>query len=245
MVSHLVVALEKMSMIAESLVEVRERITQATQKSGRKANSVSLITVTKQVSVDRIEEARVAGAVIFVENKIQEAIPKISQMGWNRISWHFIGHLQKNKVKFLDERFDLIHSVDSFELAEKIARHSHSENRVQRILLQVNVSGETAKFGMNPSELGKSMVGFSRLKGVQVAGLMTIPPLYSDPENSRKHFSRLREIRDLCEKQSGFLLPELSMGMSHDFQVAIEEGATLVRVGKAIFGSRQPTSGEK
>lgn len=233
-----------MSMITESLVDVLERISQTTQKSGRTPNSVSLITVSKQVSVDRIEEARGAGAVIFGENKIQEAIPKIAQLGWDEISWHFIGHLQKNKVKFLDERFDLIHSVDSFMLAEKIAGHCHSENRVQRILLQVNVSGETTKFGMEPSELEKKIIDFSRLKGVNVAGLMTIPPFYSDPENSRKHFSRLREIRDQCEKQSGLLLPELSMGMSHDFQIAIEEGATLVRVGTAIFGSRQPRPGE-
>jgi PLP dependent protein len=244
MVSHLMVALEKMSIIAESLVEVWERISQAIQKSGRKPGSVSLITVSKQVSVDRVEEARVAGAVIFGENKIQEAIPKIEQIGWDGISWHFIGHLQKNKVKFLDERFGLIHSVDSFELAEKIAGHCHSENRVQRILLQVNVSGETAKFGMESGELEKRMIDFSRLKGVQILGLMTIPPLYSDPENSRKHFSRLREIRDQCEKQSGLLLPELSMGMSDDFQIAIEEGATLVRVGTAIFGPRQPTPGK-
>jgi PLP dependent protein len=239
-----VVALEKMSIIKESLVEIWERISQAIQKSGRKPNSVSLITVSKQVSVERIEEARVAGAEIFGENKIQEAIPKIAQMGWNGISWHFIGHLQKNKVKFLDECFDLIHSVDSFELAKKIAAHCHSENRVQKILLQVNVSGEITKFGMEPGELEKSIIDFSQLKGVQVTGLMTIPPHYSDPENSRKHFSRLRELRDQCEKQSGLLLPELSMGMSQDFQVAIEEGATLVRLGTAIFGSRQPTPDE-
>jgi pyridoxal phosphate enzyme (YggS family) len=230
-------------MIAESLLEIYERIFQATQKSGRKPNSVRLITVSKQVSVDRIEEARVAGAVIFGENKIQEALPKIAQMGWKEISWHFIGHLQKNKIKFLDERFDLIHSVDSFKLAERIAEHCHSENRVQRILLQVNVSGEAAKFGMEPGELEKSIIGFSRLKGIQVEGMMTIPPFDSDPENSRRYFSRLRELRDKCEKQSGLPLHELSMGMSQDFQVAIEEGATLVRVGTAIFGSRQATPG--
>ncbi len=225
-------------MIAENLAEVRERISRAIQKSGRKPDSVRLITVSKQMSVDRIEEARTSGAVVFGENKIQEAIPKIEQMGTEGISWHFIGHLQKNKVKFLDERFDLIHSVDSLELAEKIAKHCQSENRVQRILLQVNVSGETAKFGMEPSELEKQMAGFSQLQGIQVEGLMTIPPFDSDPENSRRHFSRLRELRELCEKQNGLSLNELSMGMSHDFEVAVEEGATLVRVGTAIFGPR-------
>ena len=225
-------------MIAENLVEVRERISRAIQKSGREPDSVRLITVSKQISVDRIEEARAAGAVVFGENKIQEAIPKIEQMGAEGIFWHFIGHLQKNKIKFLDERFDLIHSVDSFELAEKIAKHYHSENRVQRILLQVNVSGEAAKFGMEPKELEKQMAEFFQLQGIQVEGLMTIPPFDSDPENSRRHFSRLRELREQYEKQNGLPLNQLSMGMSNDFEVAVEEGATLVRVGTAIFGPR-------
>ena len=225
-------------MIAENLAEVRERISQAIQKSGREPDSVRLITVSKQISVDRIEEARAAGAVVFGENKIQEAISKIEQMEAEGIFWHFIGHLQKNKIKFLDERFDLIHSVDSFELAEKIAKHYHSENRVQRILLQVNVSGEAAKFGMEPKELEKQMAEFFQLQGIQVEGLMTIPPFDSDPENSRRHFSRLRELREQYEKQNGLPLNQLSMGMSNDFEVAIEEGATLVRVGTAIFGPR-------
>ena len=225
-------------MIAENLVEVRERISRAIQKSGREPESARLITVSKQISVDRIEEARAAGAVVFGENKIQEAIPKIEQMGAEGIFWHFIGHLQKNKIKFLDERFDLIHSVDSFELAEKIAKHYHSENRVQRILLQVNVSGEAAKFGMEPKVLEKQMAEFFQLQGIQVEGLMTIPPFDSDPENSRRHFSRLRELREQYEKQNGLPLNQLSMGMSNDFEVAIEEGATLVRVGTAIFGPR-------
>ena len=225
-------------MIAENLAEVRERISRAIQKSGREPDSVHLITVSKQISVDRIEEARAAGAVVFGENKIQEAIPKIEQMGAEGIFWHFIGHLQKNKIKFLDERFDLIHSVDSFELAEKIAKHYHSENRVQRILLQVNVSGEAAKFGMEPKELEKQMAKLFQLQGIKVEGLMTIPPFDSDPENSRRHFSRLRELREQYEKQNGLPLNELSMGMSNDFEVAVEEGATLVRVGTAIFGPR-------
>jgi PLP dependent protein len=225
-------------MIAENLVEVWERISRAIQKSGREPDSARLIAVSKQISVDRIEEARAAGAVVFGENKIQEAIPKIEKMGAEGIFWHFIGHLQKNKIKFLDERFDLIHSVDSFELAEKISKHYHSENRVQKILLQVNVSSEAAKFGMEPKELEKKMAEFFRLKGIQVEGLMTIPPFDSDPENSRRHFSRLRELREQYEKQNGLPLNELSMGMSNDFEVALEEGATLVRVGTAIFGPR-------
>ena len=186
----------------------------------------------------QIEEARIAGAVIFGENKIQDAVPKVDQMGSEGISWHFIGHLQKNKVKFLGEHFDLIHSVDSLELAEKIAAQCQTENRVQSVLLQVNVSGETAKFGMEPGELEKQMVAFSRLKGIRVEGLMTIPPYHPNPENSRRHFSRLRGFRDQCEKQNRLSLNKLSMGMTNDFEVAVEEGATLVRVGTAIFGPR-------
>ena len=225
-------------MIAENLVEVWERICQAIQKSGRDPDSVHLVAVSKQVGMAQIEEARIAGAVIFGENKIQDAVPKVDQMGSEGISWHFIGHLQKNKVKFLGEHFDLIHSVDSLELAEKIAAQCQTENRVQSVLLQVNVSGETTKFGMEPGELEKQMVAFSRLKGIRVEGLMTIPPYHPNPENSRRHFSRLRGFRDQCEKQNRLSLHKLSMGMTNDFEVAVEEGATLVRVGTAIFGPR-------
>ena len=225
-------------MIAENLAEVWGRICQAIQKSGRDPDSVHLVAVSKQVGMAQIEEARIAGAVIFGENKIQDAVPKVDQMGSEGISWHFIGHLQKNKVKFLGEHFDLIHSVDSLELAEKIAAQCQTENRVQSVLLQVNVSGETAKFGMEPGELEKQMVAFSRLKGIRVEGLMTIPPYHPNPENSRRHFSRLRGFRDQCEKQNRLSLHKLSMGMTNDFEVAVEEGATLVRVGTAIFGPR-------
>ncbi|MBT3366138.1 MAG: YggS family pyridoxal phosphate-dependent enzyme [Nitrospina sp.] len=231
-------------MIAKNLSEVRERISQSILKSKRNPDTIRLVVVSKQVGIPQIEEARTAGATVFGENKIQEAGPKIDQIGTEGISWHFIGHLQKNKVKFLGERFDLIHSVDSFELAEKIAKQCHSESRVQSVLLQVNVSGETAKFGMEPEELEKQVMAFSQLQGIKVEGLMTIPPFDPDPENSRKHFSRLRELRDQCEKQNSLTLPELSMGMSHDFEVAVEEGATLVRVGTAIFGPRRATPGE-
>jgi PLP dependent protein len=223
-------------LIADNLSEVRERISQAIQKSKRNPDCVRLVAVSKQVGIAQIEEARNAGAAIFGENKIQDAVAKVEEIGSEEISWHFIGHLQKNKVKFLEHRFDLIHSVDSLELAEKISKHS--ENRVQSVLLQVNVSGEAAKFGMEPSELEKQMTAFSRLQGIRIEGLMTIPPFDPDPEKSRIHFARLREFRDQCEQQNQISLPELSMGMSNDFEVAIEEGATLVRVGTAIFGPR-------
>ncbi len=230
-------------MISQNLAEVRERISRALQKSGRNPDEVRLVAVSKQVGVAEIQEARLAGAMIFGENRIQDAVPKVDEIGIAGISWHFIGHLQQNKVKFLHARFDLIHSVDSLELAEKIARQCQAENRVQAVLLQVNVSGEAAKFGMEPAELEKQMQAFSLLQGLRIEGLMTIPPNHPDPENSRRHFSRLREFRDACEKNNSLSLPELSMGMTNDFEVAIEEGATLVRVGTAIFGPR-PLAGE-
>ena len=230
-------------MIADNLSAVYERIVQALHKSGRSPGSVRLVVVSKQAGIAQIEEARTAGAVIFGENKIQAAVPKVEQIGTEGISWHFVGHLQKNKVKFLDERFDLIHSVDSLDLAEKISKHCQGEKRVQKVLLQVNISGESAKFGMQQGELENNLVRFSRLKGIRVGGLMTMPPFHSDPENSRKYFSRLRELRDHCEKQTRLSLPELSMGMTSDFEVAVEEGATMVRVGKAIFGPRQNVDG--
>jgi hypothetical protein len=224
--------------IAKNLAEVRDRISQAIQKSGRNPDSVRLVAVSKHMGIAQIKEARIAGAVIFGENKIQDAFPKVEQLEAEGFSWHFIGHLQKNKVKFLGKHFDLIHSVDNLELAVKISNKCHSENWVQKVLLQVNVSGEAAKFGLKPSDLEKQIMSFSQLQGIRVEGLMTIPPNHPDPENSRMHFSRLRELRDQYEKQTGLSLQELSIGMTNDFEVAIEEGATLVRVGTAIFGPR-------
>jgi PLP dependent protein len=225
-------------LIADNLATVRKRISKAIQKSKRNPDSVRLVAVSKQVGIAQIKDAQKARAEIFGENKIQDAVSKVDEIGSEEIFWHFIGHLQKNKVKFLGNRFDLIHSVDSLELAEKISKFCQSENRVQSVLLQVNVSGEAAKFGMEPVDLEKQLKDFIQLQGIRVEGLMTIPPNHPDPEESRRHFSRLRELRDLCEKQNDISLPQLSMGMTNDFEVAIEEGATLVRVGTAIFGPR-------
>lgn len=229
-------------MIADNLSVVQELIDRALHNSGRNPGSVRLVVVSKQIGIAQIEEARTAGAVIFGENKIQEAVSKVDQIETEGILWHFIGHLQKNKVKFLEERFGLIHSVDSLDLAEKISKQCQEEKRTQRVLLQVNISGEPQKFGMEPGELENNLVNFSRLKGIRVDGLMTMPPFHPNPENSRKYFSHLRELRDRFEQQNRLSLPELSMGMTNDFEVAVEEGATLVRVGTAIFGPR-PNAG--
>jgi PLP dependent protein len=227
-------------LIADNLASVIRHIGEAAQKVGRNPDSIRLIAVSKQVSSEKIIEAYQAGSRCFGENKVQEAVSKIDEVNAQDVSWHFIGHLQKNKIKYLDSRFDLIHSVDSLSLAEKISAYFEGRNQKQAILLQVNVSGEEAKFGMTPSELEEQLPSFGQLQGIQIQGLMTIPPQDPDAENSRQYFSTLRELRDKCQAMSieGVELNELSMGMTNDYRVAVEEGATLVRVGTAIFGQR-------
>ena len=227
-------------MIADNLASVKNQIAEAAKNAGRDPNSIRLIVVSKQVSSEKIIAAYQAGAKCFGENKIQEAVSKIDEVHLQDADWHFIGHLQKNKIKHLDSRFNLIHSVDSLTLAKKISEHSVSQGRVQSVLLQVNISGEEAKFGMESSELKEQLPAFGQLQGIKIQGLMTIPPQDSNPENSRKYFSDLRQLRDVCQllNVQGVELHELSMGMTSDYTVAIEEGATMVRVGTAIFGKR-------
>ena len=215
-------------------------IDEAAQKAGRSRDSIRLISVSKQVSSGKIIEAYQAGSKCFGENKIQEAVFKIDEVNAQDISWHFIGHLQKNKIKYLDSRFELIHSIDSLSLAEKISTYCEGQNQRQAVLLQVNVSGEEAKFGMTPAQLEDQLSSFGQLKGIQVQGLMTIPPQNPEAENSRQYFSALRVLRDKFQAMNieGVELKELSMGMTNDYLIAVEEGATLVRVGTAIFGQR-------
>ncbi len=219
---------------------MKNRIEEAALKSGRAPESVRLVAVTKTVPVEKIRQAKEAGAVIFGENRVQEALEKIDRLGNDGIHWHFIGHLQKNKVKHVVGRFDLIHSVDSVDLARMIHTKSVEQGRVTPVLIQVNISGEASKSGVAPEALEALLQAASELKGIRVEGLMTIPPFDPDPEKSRSFFSALRQLRDKIAKSGieGISLDELSMGMSHDFTVAIEEGATLVRVGTAIFGER-------
>ena len=227
-------------MIADNLASVTHHIGEAARKVGRDPDSIHLIVVSKQVSSEKIIEAYQAGSKYFGENKVQEAVSKIDEVNAQDVSWHFIGHLQKNKIKYLDSQFDLIHSVDSLSLAEKISAYCEGQNRKQGVLLQVNVSGEEAKFGMTPSELEEQLPSFGQLQGILVQGLMTIPPQDSDAENSRQYFSALRELRDKYRAMNvgGVELNELSMGMTNDYPIAVEEGATFVRVGTAIFGQR-------
>ncbi len=227
-------------MIADNLASVTHHIGEAARKAGRNPDSIRLIVVSKQVSSEKIIEAYQSGSKCFGENKVQEAVSKIDEVNAKDIGWHFIGHLQKNKIKYLDSRFELIHSVDSLSLAEKISAYCEGQNRQQAVLLQVNISGEEAKFGMKPSELEEQLQAFGQLQGIRVQGLMTIPPQDPDAENSRQYFSALREFRDKCQTMNieGIELNELSMGMTNDYSIAVEEGATLVRVGTAIFGQR-------
>mgnify|MGYP006422839901 FL=1 len=227
-------------MIADNLASVMHHIDEAAQKAGRSPDSIRLISVSKQVSSGKIIEAYQAGSKCFGENKVQEAVSKIDEVNAQDISWHFIGHLQKNKIKYLDSRFELIHSIDSLSLAEKISTYCEGQNQRQAVLLQVNVSGEEAKFGMTPAELEDQLSSFGQLKGIQVQGLMTIPPQNPEAENSRQYFSALRVLRDKFQAMNieGVELNELSMGMTNDYLIAVEEGATLVRVGTAIFGQR-------
>jgi PLP dependent protein len=229
-----------MSLIADNLAAVKERMAQAARKSGREPNAVQLVAVSKTVPAERIEVGGIEGCVLG-ENKVQEARDKIEALGTESYHWHFIGHLQRNKVKYIPGLFELIHSVDNSELAEEIHKHSLQYDVVTPVLIQVNISGETSKSGVKPNDLEELLDMIVSLNGISVRGLMTIPPFDPDPEKSRTHFAALRKLRDRMRSVNieNIAMDELSMGMSNDFEVAIEEGATWVRVGSAIFGARE------
>lgn len=224
--------------IAERLASIEARIAAACKRAGRSRDDVQLIAVSKTHPPEAVNEAAHAGQLIFGENKVQEAHAKIPECS-GRLSWHLVGHLQRNKAAPAVEMFDLIHSVDSLRLLEAINRAADESGKTQKVLLEVNVSGEGTKFGLKPEEvpdvLRQADNNFSR---VEICGLMTMPPPFEDLEKVRPFFCQLRELRDGWEKQTGATLPQLSMGMSHDFEIAIEEGANWVRVGTAIFGAR-------
>ncbi|HXO96965.1 MAG TPA: YggS family pyridoxal phosphate-dependent enzyme, partial [Chthoniobacterales bacterium] len=188
--------------------------------------------------VDVIQKAIDAGQLMFGENRVQEARAKIPELS-SRIQWHLIGHLQSNKIRPALPLFQLIHGVDSVELLADIDRIAAELGLFPRILLQVNLAGEASKFGFSPAKLLEQVETIAGFKRANIEGLMTIPPLAPSPEHSRPYFVALRELRDRLARESGFALPELSMGMSDDYQVAIAEGATMVRVGTAIFGERR------
>ena len=228
-------------MISENLAQVKRCIIEAAKRAGRDPSGVRLLAVTKEQSDATVAKGIQAGMTLLGENKVQEASGKIEAFGRkNGLEWHFIGRLQKNKVKFIFDLFDLIHSVDSLALAEAIHKKAQKIGSCMPILLQVNISGEKSKLGIDPLDLPREIRKFAKLEGVKISGLMTIPPFDRDPETSRPYYARLRELRDTCSSLNipRICLDELSMGMSNDYEVAIEEGATLVRVGTGLFGPR-------
>jgi PLP dependent protein len=224
--------------IPDNLAKVRQAISGAERAAGRPDGSVQLVAVTKTHSVDVIQKAIDAGQLIFGENRVQEARAKIPELS-SRVQWHLIGHLQSNKVRVALPLFQLVHGVDSVELLTDIDRIAAELGLFPRVLLQVNVAGEASKFGFSPAKLVEQIETIAACKRANIEGLMTIPPLAPSAEHSRRYFVALRELRDQLARESGFALRELSMGMSGDYQVAIAEGATIVRVGTAIFGERR------
>lgn len=222
-----------------ALEDVLARIERAAARAGRSQSDVTLVAVSKTHPAERVAEAAVLGLRHFGENRIQEAVPKIEALAGRGLVWHLVGHLQSNKAAKAVEHFDLIHSIDDPGLAAEVARRAGRIGKRQRVLVQVNCSGEASKSGCAPSEfpgLARAVAAFSEL---QFEGLMTIGPLDSDPESARPAFRQLRRLRDDARATLGLELPHLSMGMTDDLDVAVEEGSTLVRVGTALFGRRE------
>lgn len=231
-------------MLLENTSAVFKKMSHAAMRAGRRPEDVRLVAVTKTVGTDEIRKAVDIGLRVFGENRIQEAKEKITNLKFeisnSNIEWHLIGHLQRNKAKYAVRLFELIHSLDSEELAADLNREAEKAGKVQRVLIQVKLSTEETKSGISEQDLPLLVKKVTRLENLKLEGLMTIPPFFDDPDPARPFFRRLRELRDELEKK-GFVLPELSMGMSNDYEVAIQEGATLVRIGTAIFGERRDT----
>lgn len=224
--------------LAANLTAIRQRIAAACARAGRDPASVTLLAVTKTHPPEVVREAAAAGLVLFGENKVQEAKAKIPQCP-GRLHWHMIGHLQTNKCRETVELFEMVQSVDSLHLAEELNRRAEQAAKTLPILLEVNIVGEASKFGYKPEQLLAEFAQLNRLPRLEVHGLMTLPPYSPLPEKARPVFRRLRELKEQCEQVLGAPLPHLSMGMSGDFEVAIEEGATLIRLGTALFGERR------
>lgn len=226
-----------MPTLLKNLESVRENITSAARRAGRDPSEIELVAVSKTHSAEVIREVAESGQLLFGENRVQEALAKIPLLP-GRLRWHLIGHLQSNKVRKALPHFELIHGIDSIGLARDIDRIAAEEGLFPRILLEVNVSGEGSKHGFDPDALETRLEELLAMPRLQIEGFMTMAPLASDPEASRPHFRSLRELRDRLARRAGIPFPILSMGMSGDYAVGVEEGATLVRVGSAIFGTR-------
>jgi pyridoxal phosphate enzyme (YggS family) len=227
--------------LKQRLEQIKERIRKACESCSRDANSVRLVAVSKTIAAGTVKEAIEAGVTVLGENYIQEAREKFNTLVQYPVSWHFIGHLQSNKAKYAVRLFDLIHSVDSFKLARELDKQAKKLDKIQRILVQVNIGAEDTKSGISADEAPGLISEISRLENLSIRGLMTMPPYFYQPEKVKPFFAALRELRDRIKAQApaNVSLEELSMGMTGDFEVAIEEGATLVRIGTAIFGERK------
>ena len=225
--------------VRERIEQVRRRIAEAAGRSGRDPNDVQLVAVTKSVAVSQIREALDAGLKVFGENRVQEAKGKVALLSSPSIQWHLVGHLQTNKSKLAVELFELIHSLDSVKLAVSLDRHGAALRKQVRALIEVNLGGESDKSGLHESELFPLLQACRAYAHLTIEGLMAIPPFHRNPQDARPFFRRLRLLRDrAADTHPDFRLRHLSMGMSNDFEVAIDEGATLVRIGTAIFGNR-------
>ena len=222
------------------LENVKDRIKHAALDCGRNPDSIRLIAVSKTISANVVEQAINAGVTTLGENYVQEARDQISTLSEYSVNWHFIGHLQSNKAKYAVKLFDLIHSVDSVKLAREINKQAHKIEKVQHILIQVNISQEKTKSGISVEETIDLLTEVSQFENIAVKGLMTMPPFVNQPDRVRPFFAALRDLRDQAKDQdiARVSLSELSMGMTGDFEAAIAEGATMVRVGTAIFGER-------
>ncbi len=221
--------------LRQNLAAIKKKIGQAVQKSGRDADEIKLIAVSKTHPVEVLQNAIAAGASIFGENKVREAEDKIDVLGKENLEWHLIGHLQSNKARKAVKLFDVIHTLDSIELAERLERICIEENRASlSVLIEVDLANEATKNGVGEKDLPELVDFLRTCERLKFNGLMIIPPFFEDTEKVRPYFSRLRKIRDEIIPNGA-----LSMGMSHDFETAIEEGATMVRVGTAIFGARE------
>jgi len=223
--------------LEENYSRLCTEIGQAAEKSGRKPDSVRLLAVSKKVPAERLRILWGLGHRLFGENRVQEARVKIPEMPAGG-EWHFIGGLQTNKAKEAVEWFDVIESVDRLELATELQKRAEASGKNLKVLIEVNVGDEAAKHGAKPEEVEGLFQAVNAMSRLEVRGLMAIPPFREEPEEARCYFRKLREIREQLEQAAGAALPELSMGMSHDFPVAIAEGATLVRIGTALFGPR-------
>jgi pyridoxal phosphate enzyme (YggS family) len=224
--------------IAENLEQVRKQIADAATKSRRSANDVELVAIAKTHPAEKVREAVEAGQTLFGESRVQEARAKIPELP-STTRWHFVGHLQRNKIRHALPLFEMFHSIDSLAAAQDMNRIAEEEGMHPRVLLEVNVAGEGSKFGFAPDKLREQMEELLALPRLSILGLMTIPPLAEEADASRKHFVALRELRDRLQTEFRVDLAQLSMGMTNDFPIAVEEGATLVRVGTAIFGKRK------